>query len=214
LKELANGYAAYVEPALFGNISAGYMTYGFELYRENKFHLAYSSQLDKNLFAGASVVYHNLSIAHYGSDNSFSFNIGGLAYLRSNLRWGFYYNNILRASFGSEKDQIPSMLSTGFSYDPTTETIINAALEKTTGTPLSLKFGIEYNIINTVYLRTGFSTEPDRFTAGLGFSYSYFELDYSVFNHTVLGLTHQAGLIISFLELGNRNKKIKQHLGI
>lgn len=214
LKELANGYAAYNEPLPFGSIGAGFMTYGFELYRENKLYLLLSGKLKNNLLMGLSLTYHNLSISKYGSDNAFSLNIGGLAYLRKFLRWGFYYTNLLKATYGGDEDQIPSLLNTGFSYEPLDAIILNAAVEKKTDTPLSVRFGIEYSILNWVILRGGFSTEPDRFTAGIGLAYSYFELDYSVFNHQDLGLTHQAGIIISFIEPGSRSKRIKEHLGL
>lgn len=213
LKEMANAYGSYIEPTSMGNISIGFMTYGFELYRENKFLLSYAARIENNLLLGASLLYHNLSIKNYGSDNAFSLNLGGLAYIRNDLRWGFQYHNISGASYGTEDDQIPSVLLTGLSFDPSEDIILNAAIEKSSLSPLSLKFGIEYTIVNAVFLRGGFSTEPDRFSAGIGFTYSYFELDYSVFNHSDLGLTHQAGILISFLELRNRNKIIKKNLG-
>ena len=36
ISELANGYLAYIEPIEIANISFGAMTYGYNLYKENK----------------------------------------------------------------------------------------------------------------------------------------------------------------------------------
>jgi hypothetical protein len=41
-----------------------------------------------------------------------------------------------------------------------------------------------------------------------------FSLDYAMFTHNDLGLTHQAGIIISFNREQNRNITIRKYLGI
>jgi hypothetical protein len=40
--ELANGYISYHEPFDFGSVGIGAMTYGFDLYRENKISVGFS----------------------------------------------------------------------------------------------------------------------------------------------------------------------------
>jgi hypothetical protein len=211
--ELANGFIAYHEPFDFGSIGIGAMTYGFELYRENKAVAGFSYNYLNKFFAGAAINLHTVSIKNYGQDNVFYLNIGGLYYLTENFRLGFSIHNINRASFGNEKDNIPILFNLGFSYDVITELDFNMGVEKDVRYNYSLKGGIEYNLLDYIYLRSGFSNEPSRFSAGIGINYSYFSLDYAFFTHEDLGLTHQAGLIISFGPEGNRYVKIKKHLG-
>ena len=45
MKELANGFGAYTEPTTFGTLSAGFMIYGFELYKETKMALGYGNKI-------------------------------------------------------------------------------------------------------------------------------------------------------------------------
>jgi hypothetical protein len=214
LSELANGYVAYAEPFTFGTVAFGGMTYGFELYRESKISLGYSYNYENKFFAGLAVNYHTYSIQNYGNTSAFYLNLGGLAYITHQLRWGFAITNINRASIGNEDDQIPIIFSTGFSYDLIKTLTINLAVEKDIRYKPAVQFGLDYNIIEYLALRVGFQNEPARYAAGIGINYSIISLDYAVFTHQDLGLTHQAGLIISFGKNGERQDAIRKHLGM
>jgi len=197
-KELANGYLCVNRPFEFGSLGIGVMTYGFDLYKENRFTAAYSRQIFPGYYAGASINYQTVSIKNYGSSGSLFFNAGFLCSFVRNLYWGVYINNVTRASIGSDKNQLPTVLNSGFCYTPKENLYINAAIEKDFDYNPSLKFGIDYTIISLLSLRTGFSTEPETFTAGIGINYLYFNCDYSILNHPDLGITHQFGIIINF----------------
>ncbi|MCX6149358.1 MAG: hypothetical protein NTX22_02405 [Ignavibacteriales bacterium] len=214
MKELANGYIAYIEPTDYGSFGLGAMTYGFDLYKQNKISLSYSNRFEEKFFAGITINYHTIAIKNYGSANSLSLNFGSMIYLISNLKWGFAFHNVTRATFGDEKNQIPTVLQTGFSYSPLDNATLNTAVEKESEFPLSIRFGLEYSPIKYFYLRSGFSTEPEKFSAGVGINYTFIQLDYAVFTHAELGLTHQAGIIINFSGDELRNEKIKKHLGL
>jgi len=212
LTELSNGYVAYKEPFNFGSISIGGMTYGFELYRESKVVLGYSYNYENILFAGLTINYHSYSIQNYGSTSALYINAGGLVYILDELRWGFFVNNLNRASVADIDDQIPMVLSTGFSFDILQNFSLNFAIEKDIRFNPSVQFGIEYDIIEYLSLRAGTSNDPSRFSAGLGINYSIFSLDYAFFTHQDLGLTHQAGIILSFGKEGSRSSAIRRYL--
>lgn len=197
-KELANCFIAYNEPFSFGSIGIGAMTYGFDLYRESKVTIAFSYSFPEGIFAGISASYHNVSIKNYGSAGSLYTDLGGLIYLNEYLRWGFSVNNLNHASFAGSDDQIPVIMNTGISADITGNFTLNAALEKDIRYNACIKLGFEYDLIKYLSIRSGFSNEPSRFTAGVGINYSFFNLDYAVFTHNDLGLTHQAGVMINF----------------
>ncbi len=212
--ELANGFIAYNVPLSIGSAAAGAMTYGFDLYRETRVAAGFSYNYLNRFFAGAAVNYHSVSIKNYGSAGCFYVDLGGLLYLTSCFRWGFSVHNINHASYGSYEDQVPVILNSGASYDITEEFTLNAAVEKDIRYNASLLVGIDYDIIKYFSLRTGFSNEPSRFTAGIGIHYLFINLDYAVFTHNDLGLTHQAGLIICFGQNGARKMMIRDNLGI
>jgi len=167
-----------------------------------------------NFFAGLTLNYQTVSIKNYGNDGALFFNLGGLAYVSNVFRLGFSVHNINRATFGQDDSQIPMIINTGFSYDAADELTLNFAVEKDIKYKASFQFGINYDIIENLSLRTGFSNEPSKYSAGIGINYSIFSLDYAMFTHNDLGLTHQAGVIISFERDQDRNTAIRKNLGL
>lgn len=214
LSELANGFVAYHEPTSIGSFAIGGMSYGFDFYHESKFSLGYSYNYLNKFFAGVTINYQTVSIQNYGNDGALFFNIGGLAYVSNVFRLGFSIQNINRASFGDDDDQIPMIFNTGLSYDVADELTLNFAVEKDIKYKASFQFGINYDIIEYLSLRTGFSNEPSKYSAGIGINYSMFSLDYAMYTHNDLGLTHQAGIIISFGREQNRITTIRKNLGL
>lgn len=198
LSELSNGFIAYNEPFDFGSIAIGAMTYGFELYRENLITAGYSYNYLNKFFAGAAVCFRTVSIKNYGADNSFYLNLGGLYYVTKNFRLAFSAHNVNRSTFGNDKDNIPLVFNSGFSYDILNNLTFNFAFEKDVRYNFSIRSGIEFNLFDYISLRTGFMNEPSQYSAGVGINYSMISLDYALFFHNDLGLTHQAGLILRF----------------
>lgn len=214
LTELANGFIAYHEPTDIGSFGFGGMTYGFELYKESRLSLAYSYNVDNKFFIGSTFNYQSVSIKNYGNDGVFFINLGGLAYISNELRIGFSLSNLNRASISKDDNQIPTVINAGISYEVSSDITINTAIEKDISFKPSIQFGVNYDIIEYLSLRTGFSNEPSRYSAGIGINYSMFSLDYAMFTHNDLGLTHQAGIVISFGRESNRNISIKKYLGL
>lgn len=214
MSELANGYFAYHEPSSIGSFALGGMSYGFDLYKENRIILGYSYNYENKFFVGAAINYQTVAIENYGNDGTIFFNIGGVAYITNDLRLGFSVFNINHATIGNEDNQIPMLFNAGLSYDALNELTVNFAIEKDINFKPSLQFGINYDIVEYLSLRSGFSNEPSRYSAGIGINYSMFSLDYAMFTHNELGLTHQAGIIISFGRNDTRNNSIKKYLGL
>lgn len=212
VNELANAYAGYIEPTPYGNIAIGYMQFGFDLYKENKIALGYSYNINSSFLIGVTILNQHLKIERYGDDNAITFNLGGLYYLTEETRLGFYTHNLFRATYGQEDDQIPFIMGLGASYDFNNDITFNGAVEKELDFDPSFRFGVEYDIIEYISLRSGFMSEPSSYSVGLGIHYSFINLDYAFFSHPDLGLTHQAGLIIDFNPSKSRKEKIKNYL--
>lgn len=212
LTELANGYVAYQQPFSFGSLGIGGMTYGYELYRESQIILGYSYNYENIFFIGAAVNYQSYSIQNYGSTGAFYLNLGGLVYILDDLRWGFSTSNVNRATVGDQDDQIPVVFTTGFSFEILNNFSLNLSLEKDVRYDPSISFGIDYDLIEYLSLRIGAADNPSKFTAGIGINYSILSLDYAFFTHPDLGLTHQAGVILSFGKYGIRSEAIKKYL--
>ncbi len=214
MTELSNGFIAYHEPTELGSFSLGGMTYGFDLFSETRTALGYSYNYINKFFIGITINYQTVSIKNYGNDGVLYLNLGGLAYIANDLRLGFYLHNINRATYGNAENQIPVVINAGVSYDVADELSLNISFDKDIKYKASFQFGINYDIIEYISLRTGFSNEPSRFSAGIGINYLNYSFDYAMFSHNDLGFTHQAGIIVSFGREDNRNKSIRKNLGI
>lgn len=220
LPELENGFIAYNEPTSFGNIAAGVQTFGFELFRETKLLLGYSTKLGNKFFLGGALNMQTVSIKNYGSDFVFCLNLGALFYIINELRFGISILNINRATYGKEEGQIPTSLNSGFSFNPIDELTLNFAFSKDIDYPIEGRFGLEYDLVEYLSLRFGSNIwghkkeSQTRFSTGIGIIYSIFQFDYSLFTHDELGTTHQFGALISFGKEKSRSKKIKEYLNI
>lgn len=198
LKELANGSVNFVEPTKFGTFGLSAKTYGFELYKEITATLTYANNYRKKIYYGANVNYYNLKIQNYGSDATLGIDVGVLAYLTDLLRWGFSAFNLNRPTVGTLKDKLPQVYRTGLSVQPRNDLNFVLDVEKDTRYPASVKAGVEYTLYEMVDLRAGIGTEPTKFSGGVGFYYSLFEIGYGFYNHQDLGLTHQGTITINF----------------
>lgn len=198
LKELANGSVNFVEPTKFGTFGLSAKTYGFELYKEITATLTYANNYRKKIYYGANVNYYNLKIQNYGSDATFGIDVGVLAYLTDFLRWGFSAFNLNRPTVGTLKDKLPQVYRTGLSVQPRNDLNFVLDVEKDTRYTASVKAGVEYTLYEMVDLRAGIGTEPTKFSGGIGFYYSLFEIGYGFYNHQDLGLTHQGTITINF----------------
>ncbi len=213
IKELSNAFFAASIPTEYGSFGLGVTTYGFELYKENKFVLAYSNRYAKNFFYGVSLSLNHLSIKNYGEDNAFTFALGALYYISSDFRFAFAADNLNKASWGKEKNQIPTVYRSGISYDVLQNVSLNVAVESEVGFNPSLQCGINYDLNEYFSLRSGFANEPTKYSAGFGVHYSQFEIDYAIFTHQELGLTHQFTVLLGLESLENRGEKIRNYLG-
>lgn len=202
LKELSTAALTYAEPLKIGTFGIGIRTFGYDLYREIGVSLSYGGNYKDKIFYGLNLDYYNLNIKDdYNPNNSassFSVDAGLMAYITKYLRWGFFGRNISGSTIGTSKEKIARVYRTGFSLVPREDLNFIIEAEKDVRYPLSVRAGIEYNLMDYVDLRAGVGSEPSTFTAGIGFSYNLFQLDYALYHSTDLGLTHQGTLTVNF----------------
>jgi hypothetical protein len=198
MKELSNSAAIVAWQGNIVNIAAGYMRYGFDLYNESAFSMAFAVSPAYNFYSGLSVNYHHLKIQNYGTDGTVVINIGAQYFILNRLSAGFCIDNVTRASFGNSKDQVPVSIDAGMAFMPADGFTICAAAQKELKMPATIKAGAEWQIVRQFHFRYGVSAQPERYTAGAGIAYGIFRADYAVFTHPDLGLTHQFDIIINF----------------
>ncbi|MBK8981924.1 MAG: hypothetical protein IPM38_06275 [Ignavibacteria bacterium] len=195
---LSQAALSYTEPTGLGVFGAGVKTFGFELYRELTFSLSYGNVIREKVFLGVNANYYDLSIKNYNSASAFGLDIGAMAYITDFMKWGFSAKNLSGSSIGISKEKIPQVYRTGFTFQPLSNLLMIIEAEKDVKYPLSFRSGFEYSVYDIADLRTGISTEPVSFSAGIGLNYNMFQIDYTVNNHQELGISHQGSVTLNF----------------
>jgi hypothetical protein len=201
LKELAHGSFSFIEPTAIGTFAASGSRYGFDLYREVDMQVSFGRMISNMFSAGASVHYYHLSIERYGSAQAVGIDVGLLAHLTDQIRWGFAAFNVNAPTIGSAKEKLPQVFSTGVAYSPMPEVTLAVDLEKDIRYPVELHAGVQYIFLDLLAARVGTTGDPSILSAGLGIHYSLIQFDYAFTNHEDLGATHQMSLSLYLGEL-------------
>ena len=175
------------------NIQAGYSLYGYELYKEQKFALALSFDIQQKFLIGISAIYQNVSIKNYGNDWAIIFLLGGIYRLTDNFNLAFTIFNPNNTSYGNENNQIPVYFEAGLAYKISESAQLTSALHKELNYPICLTVGFTYKFLRWISFYGGYKNDTEIFSAGLSVSYSDFTISYGVNSHSQLGLSHLFG---------------------
>ncbi|WP_424963749.1 hypothetical protein [Ekhidna sp.] len=181
-----------------GNAGVGFYKFGDDLYSEQRLHLAFGNKIQMvSLGVGLDLLQYNVSTV--GTNRAMAIQFGGVAEITPQLRFGAHIFNLNQAEINSETgEKAPTVMKAGISFLPSEELIINAEVEKDLDFDEVFKAGIEYQIIESVYLRTGISTEPFLGAFGVGFHPKNLKFDYAFSNDSRLGSIHEISVAYSF----------------
>lgn len=200
LNELTTVAAGAVMVNDFGNFGLGLSSYGGELFNQRSLGLGFSNTLGIASF-GVKVTYLQTNIEGFGRSGRPLLEFGGTASLGPALHFGAHIYNFTRAKFSKvSQDYLPTVVKAGLSYRPSEKLMINVETEKEIILSPQFKFGMEYNIANRIWARTGVLTQPNNLFFGLGFKPSRFDIDYALSQNYRLGYTHHFSFNYHFNE--------------
>jgi hypothetical protein len=188
---------AFAMPTKTGTIGASYSYYGFSQYNEMQAGLAFGRNFSKYFAVGLQLNYLYTQIAgNYGSASSVNFEIGILSQPIDNLIIGAHVYNPTRSKMGDEK--IPTIFNLGISYLFSEKVLFAIGTEKDLDQEAIFKAGIDYKLIDFVSLQAGISTNPSRYSFGIGFHYESINAHVGFINHQTLGYTPSFTLSYGF----------------
>lgn len=195
--QVIGGGALY--PFSFGTTGIGFYKFGDENFSQQKIHLAVGNKIQMvSLGLGIDLVQYD--IATIGTQQVIAIQFGGIAEITPQLLFGAHIFNLNQAELDNETgDRVPTIMKGGLSYLPTDELMLNLEVEKDLDFDEVVKFGIEYEVIDRVFLRTGISTDPFINAFGVGFHPKSFKFDYAFSRDANLGNIHE--LSISFTKI-------------
>ncbi|WP_420316034.1 hypothetical protein [Ekhidna sp.] len=181
-----------------GNAGIGFYKFGDDLYSEQRLHLAFGNKIQMvSLGIGIDLLQYNISTV--GTNRALAIQFGGIAEITSQLRFGAHIFNLNQAEISNETgEKAPTVMKAGMSYLPSDELIFNVEVEKDLEFDEVFRAGIEYQIVDKVFLRTGISTKPFMGAFGLGFHPKSLKFDYGFSNDSRLGSIHELSVSYNF----------------
>ena len=133
--------------------------------------------------------YINLSVEEFGTASAFTFGLGVQFAPSKNIDIGAHIFNPIRVSVTqSNEDILPSLIKVGIAYHPEEEKFtLFSEVEKDINREAILKFGLDYRLIEKLFLRAGISTNPAYSSFGLGLNLGAINLDFANRFHPTLG---------------------------
>lgn len=200
VKELSLKSGGVVLPVNYGVFGLKLSYFGYSLYNESKIGLAYARKFSDYFAAGLQLNYLITSIGDdYGSKGVATFEAGLMSKINPNLTIGAHVFNPINVKFVEYADErIPAIFRLGAAYSFDNNIILTVEAEKETNFDPALKFGIEYRIIEEVFVRGGLSTNPGQYSFGFGLNFGRIIIDFSSSVHHVLGYSPQISMIYNF----------------
>ena len=189
--------AAFSMPSKYGVVGAGLFRFGDDLYSESILSAGFSNQFGLASL-GLKVNYIQYKAEGFGTKGVFTINFGGLAEITPNILVGAYITNINQPELSEDGDRVPTMLTAGIAFKPTTKVIITTELEKDLDYDATWKLGAEYFFHEKFCARTGFNIQPNASFFGLGFKTSRFLMDYALQYNSEINFNHQASATYQF----------------
>ncbi|OEJ99956.1 hypothetical protein BFP71_10455 [Roseivirga misakiensis] len=138
-------------------------------------------------------------IQDFGQNSVFMVDVGGIAELSPTVNFGIFINNLSQSSFiWDSNENIPTVIRMAFDYHPTDQLNLFLEGEKDIGLAPDLKFGIAYEFIDNIQLRSGVSSLTNRRSFGASLALEVFAIDYSYQSNIDIRGTHSFGITYSF----------------
>ncbi len=188
---------AFALPTKTGTIAASYSYYGYSQYNEMQGGIAFGRTFSKYFAVGLQLNYLHTQIAvNYGTADAVNFEIGILSQPVDNLFIGAHVYNPSRSKMGGE--EIPTIFNLGVSYLFSDKVLLAIGTEKDLNQEAIFKAGIDYKLIEYVSLQAGISTNPAKYSFGIGFHYININAHVGFSNHQTLGFTPSFTLSYGF----------------
>ncbi len=211
IKDINLFAAAFALPTKSGTFGLGATYFGNSLYNESQIRLAYGRKLSEKLALGVEFDFVSLSISEYGSKSALTFGLGLQYKISDEFKVGGHVYNPLRVTLAdspfpdAEDDKLPMIIKFGMAYSPSDKVTVLGETEKSLDQDPIFKVGIEYQLIDKLYLRAGVSNSPTNATFGMGVNLGALKIDFASSFHPDLGYTPS----VSINFVGKKKEKIE-----
>ena len=196
VQDLGQYAVGFALPTKSGTFGLGINYFGGSLYNETKINLAYGRNLFEKLSIGVEFDFMSINVSEFGSKSALTFGLGAMYNLTPEFTIGGHVYNPLRIKLtDNEADLLPTTVKLGFAFEPSEKITLVGETEKTLMQPAMFKVGLEYRIIEKLYLRGGVGTQPTAMSFGIGLNLNSIKMDLSASYHQTLGYSPQISFI-------------------
>lgn len=213
---LTSVFASVVVPISAEYGAAGFAVESFGVkYKGNTLNQEYVATLSHGFFLlndihtslsiGYNLKYYHMELGEsiggidLGSGGTFGLDIGIQASIYKRTYLGMYIYNLNSPTLGVDTAQdLPRRIVIGVAYRPYTGLTTSLSMNKSLGFDTQIEGGFEFELLEMLDIRFGSSTNPNRFTAGLGIEFEALQFDYAFRSHPILTETHTFGFMYSW----------------
>jgi hypothetical protein len=196
IQELSTAALSLVFKKQGGSLGIGISRFGGELFQQHRLELGLSTTKGIMSF-GVKAGWFQTHIEGFGTGNALLLSLGGLAELGPKFFFGAHLSNLTQSKISKQSAQsIPTLLTLGITYLPAKNLEIHSELEKDLYQPPLFKLGLNYQLENWIFLRTGIHSVPNSLHFGIGLRKKKYGIDYAVGQTTALGATHHLSLFL------------------
>lgn len=190
----------FVLPTRSGNFAFSGSRYGYSGYSENSVGLAYARNLGKLFSASVQFDYLFYYQGDYGyNKGALLFELGLISRPIENLQIGVHIYNPAQVMLEEFDDkEVPTILRFGLGYYFSEQVIFSVETEKDIDNENRFKTGLQYEAIEHFFIRTGFLSNPNQFSLGIGFALNKLTTDIAITTHESLQLSSQISFKYAF----------------
>ncbi len=198
----------------YGSVGIAVESFGVK-YKGNTLNQEYVAALSHGFFLlndihtslsiGYNLKYYHMDLGEsiggidLGSGGTFGLDLGIQASIYNRTYLGMYVYNLNSPTLGvNTAHELPRRIVIGAAYMPYTGLTTAISMNKALGFDTQFEGGFEFELLEMLALRFGASTNPNRFTAGLGIEFEALQFDYGFRSHPVLSETHTFGFMYSW----------------
>ena len=202
MKELSFYNGAFVIPVKSGTLGLSFSRFGFDNFNENKLGLAYARAFGSYLKMGLKIDYLWFKFSdEYAKRRTATFELGIQSDITQDLCIGVYIFNPINIKLKTiHNERIPVVFRFGLSYKITKDFLATSEVEYNSDSNLDYRFGLEYNALQSFYIRAGVHTNPATANFGIGYTLNRIIIDVSANMNQYTGVSFQSSLIFKIKE--------------
>lgn len=194
IKELGTRSVGMTIPAGKASLGVVYSHFGYTDFKRDMTGLACGIKLSEKISAGIQVDYFSeRASGEYGNNQSVTCEAGLLVTPSENIRIGIHLFNPVPNSI--RKTYLPTTLRVGAGTDLNKLLFAGVEVEMSSGSKLIIRTGFEYEAAKKLWIRSGFSTNNNSFSFGLGYLAKIAQINLGFTTHEKLGVTSSVSLV-------------------